>query len=242
MSKTLIVVFDTETTGLSFSDDHVVQLASAMYPEGEPEAACTFESLANPGKPIPSGAAMVHGISDEQVAHKPSSQEVASIWWRHVQDLAEEYSAKVVLAAHNSSFDVRMMAKYFGPEWPGVPVICTMRTARRLEPFAANHKLTTLVTHHHKLDDELHKKAHDALADVWMATMLLEFYLKRMGHSAEQMANWSSTPELLKVMPFGKHKGVPFDKLPPSSMRWLVNQPDMDPDVRYTALRYLNGQ
>ena len=237
--QTLIVAFDTETTGIDKATDHVVQLASVIYPEGNSAVAATFESLANPGKPIPSDAAAVHGISDQQVADKPSSMEVVHTWWRHVNELAAEYDANIVLVAHNAPFDVPMVQKYFGEGWPGVPVVCILKTARRVDPLAQNHKLTTLVAHHHKLDNELYKKAHDALADVWMASMLLEHYLKSLKLSAMDLANWLNELQLLKIVPFGKHKGLPFDKIPPGSLRWFTNQPGMDADIVHTARTYL---
>lgn len=232
-------MFDTETTGIDQANDHVVQLASVIYLEGDTKSAATYESLANPGKPIPPDAAAVHGISDQQVADKPMSMEVVHTWWRHVQELAAEYDADIVLAAHNAAFDVPMVQKYFSEPWPTVPVICTLKTARRVDPLAENHKLTTLVAKHHKLNTELQKHAHDALADVWMASFLLEHYLKTLKMSVKQMAAWLNELQILKTVPFGKHKGNPFDRLPPGSLRWFVNQPGMDADIVHTARMYL---
>jgi exodeoxyribonuclease X len=33
-------------------------------------------------------------------------------------------------------------------------------------------------------------------------------------------------------MPFGKHKGMPIAEVPKDYVRWLLNQPDIDPFLR----------
>lgn len=63
------LILDTETTGVSASDDRVVELGAICYRDGQP----TLERRMriNPGRPIPAEATRVHGISDADVAGKP---------------------------------------------------------------------------------------------------------------------------------------------------------------------------
>ena len=51
LSQGRIVVFDTEATGLSPERDRVVEIAAIAFEDGR--EAGTFESLINPGIPIP---------------------------------------------------------------------------------------------------------------------------------------------------------------------------------------------
>jgi DNA polymerase III epsilon subunit-like protein len=240
-TSTLVVCLDTETTGLDHVQDHVIQLASVSYVAGDTSSACAYEAKANPGIPIPLEASNVHGVFDKDVQGLPPSKDVVRNWWSLILSQAAEHGAEVVAVAHNAGFDVPMLAKYFDDaNWPNVPVICTLRTARRLDPLADNHKLTTLVTRY-KLSTDLQEKAHDALADVWMAALLLEHYIKDTDKSINELAEWLSVPEMLTLVPFGKNKGLPFSNVAPSSLRWFLRQPGMDPDVVHTASTILRA-
>lgn len=239
--STLITVFDTETDGLNRHTNHVVQLASVSYLAGSPAYAWTFEALANPGRPINPEVSAIHGIYDVDVQDKPPPGEVVQQWWAEITLLARELNADMVLVAHNIGFDVPMTRKYFAHEWPEVPQLCTLKLARTLYPDAPNHKLTTLVRDYHKLDDELHKDAHNAVADVWMAALLLEHYQKVTGKSVLELAEEGKKFQLLRTMPFGKHKGTDFSKLPVSYLRWLTAAMEPGSDIYRTALYYLGN-
>ena len=190
MPDTLIAFLDVETSGLSPVNDHIVQLGTVLYEPGSPAGAMTFNSLANPGKPIPEKASTIHGITDDKVRYAPPSQAVASDWWRSLREQAELRGKKLALAAHNAPFDLSMLAKYFPPEWPGVPVVCTLKLARRLDPSSPRHKLGYLVSERYGLDGEMAKDAHDALADCWMGVLLLEHYVKASGKGHAELAAW----------------------------------------------------
>jgi len=70
-----IVFLDVETTGLSTSNDRIVQLTVLRVdPDGREEERSV---RLNPGIPISSGATRVHGISDEDVADKPTFSQYA---------------------------------------------------------------------------------------------------------------------------------------------------------------------
>ncbi len=64
----MTVYLDTETTGLSAArGDTIVEIAIVDH-RGD----ALINTLVNPGRPIPSEAIRVHGISDEMVRGKPS--------------------------------------------------------------------------------------------------------------------------------------------------------------------------
>ena len=71
-----IVFLDVETTGLSTSNDRIVELTVLKVdPDGREEERSV---RLNPGIPIPSAATRVHGISDEDVADKPTFSRYAN--------------------------------------------------------------------------------------------------------------------------------------------------------------------
>lgn len=78
MSLTLtrpIVFFDLETTGFSFENDRIVQIALLkIYPDGKEEM---LNILINPGMPIPPSSTEIHGVTDDDVKDKPRFKKVA---------------------------------------------------------------------------------------------------------------------------------------------------------------------
>jgi len=70
-----IIFFDLETTGISITQDRIVQIgAIKVMPDGSEEVK---NVLINPTIPIPAGATAVHGISDEEVKDKPKFRQIA---------------------------------------------------------------------------------------------------------------------------------------------------------------------
>ncbi len=70
-----LVFLDTETTGADVSLDRIVQVALIrIRPDGTGEE---YETLVNPGVPIPIEAQQIHGISDEMVEFAPPFKRIA---------------------------------------------------------------------------------------------------------------------------------------------------------------------
>ena len=64
------VLFDLETTGVSWQNDEVVEISAIKVQGGE--AVDEFSSLVNPGMSIPFYASEVNGITDDMVADSPA--------------------------------------------------------------------------------------------------------------------------------------------------------------------------
>lgn len=97
-----IVVFDTETTGLSRTYARIVELAAVKLDKDLNEVG-EFCSLCNPGVPIPDEASMIHGITDEMVADKPFCDDI-------VEKFVDEFVSGLPLAAYNGDrYDIPLI-------------------------------------------------------------------------------------------------------------------------------------
>ncbi len=74
-----LIIFDLETTGLSTSEDKIIEIA---YEKIMPSGDIIAEVLRiNPGMPIPEVATKINGISDADVADAPSFATLAFGLW-----------------------------------------------------------------------------------------------------------------------------------------------------------------
>ena len=91
------IVFDTETTGLSpLNGDRIVEIGCVeMF--NRCETGRHFHSYFNPGRPMPSEAEAVHGLSDTFLSDKPLFAEL-------VEDLLM-FIGESPMIAHNAAFD-----------------------------------------------------------------------------------------------------------------------------------------
>jgi DNA polymerase-3 subunit epsilon len=165
------IVFDTETTGLSpQGGDRMVEIGCVeMF--NRVETGRTFHSYFNPGRPMPSEAEAVHGLSDRFLFDKPAFGDVC-------EDLLE-FIGDSPLIAHNASFDFGFLNHELGS--CGRPVVCTSRMvdtlvlARQKFP-GAKHSLDALCTRF-GVDRSLRIK-HGALID---AQLLAQVYVELTG-------------------------------------------------------------
>ncbi len=93
------VVFDTETTGLA-PDSRVVQIAGLRIARGRLTGE-RFDTLVNPGIPIPPGATAVHHITDDMVRDAPSMTAALTAF--------AHFTEGTVLVAHNAPFDMGIL-------------------------------------------------------------------------------------------------------------------------------------
>ncbi|MFV0529784.1 MAG: exonuclease domain-containing protein [Lachnospiraceae bacterium] len=94
------VVFDLETTGISVAKDEIIEIA-AVKVKGH-KIVDTFSTFVNPGRPIPSQATRVNGITDAMVAGAPTIEKGVSDFLR--------FAEKFVLVGHNiRSFDLKFI-------------------------------------------------------------------------------------------------------------------------------------
>lgn len=101
LSDLSFVVFDSETTGLDPEVDRVLQLGAVRVVNGKLVPGEEFETLVDPGQPIPPQSTKVHGISDDMVAGAPEFTAAC----RAFHDFARD----AVIIAHNAPFDMAFL-------------------------------------------------------------------------------------------------------------------------------------
>jgi DNA polymerase-3 subunit epsilon len=158
-------VIDFETSGLMpEAGGRALEVAAVMVEDGQITG--SWASLMNPGLRVPRFITELTGITPLMVRMAPPPEEVMAGIAGFVGD--------AVMVAHNASFDRKFWQYELGRI--GTPAVqdflCTVLLARRLYPWAPNHKLATLVDVHNIPVDGRH---HRALAD---ATMTAHLFLK----------------------------------------------------------------
>ncbi len=165
------IVFDTETTGLSpLNGDRIVEIGCVEL-DNKVETGRTFHSYFNPGRPMPSDAEAVHGLSDRFLSDKPA-----------FGDVCEELLAFIgesPMVAHNASFDFGFINHELGG--CGRSSVCmsrmidTLALARQKFP-GAKHSLDALCTRFGV--DRSQRIKHGALLD---AQLLAQVYVELTG-------------------------------------------------------------
>jgi DNA polymerase-3 subunit epsilon len=160
------VVFDLETTGLRPSrGDAIVQIGAVRLERGE--EAGRFETLVNPGRPIPPLATRYHGLTDAMVAAAPGVAEAVSGF--------RQFSAGAVLVAHSAAFDATalLMAERAGAPPVEAPILCSMLVAHWLDPAEPDLSLDGLCGRMGLVIEGRHQAIGDARAAAALWVRLL---------------------------------------------------------------------
>lgn len=163
------IVVDTETTGGSPEGAALTEIAAVRYRGGERLG--SFETLVDPGVPIPPFITALTGISDEMVRTAPP---VTSVLPELIEFLGDS-----VVVGHNVAFDRGFLdaaLRSAGLSPLANPMVDTLALARRLVAAdTGNCKLSTLAA---ALRLE-HRPSHRALDDVLATGDLLHALIER---------------------------------------------------------------
>ena len=165
------IVFDTETTGLSFSGgDRLVEIGCVEL-VNRVMTGRTFHAYINPERPMPVEAFNVHGLSEVFLSDKPRFHEV-------VEDLLD-FIGESPLVAHNAGFDFGFLNGELGkcgrPVVDLARMIDTLTLARTRHP-GAKHTLDALCVRYGI--DLSQRTLHGALLD---AQLLAQVYVELTG-------------------------------------------------------------
>ena len=163
LEECAFAVVDVETTGSSAGGGDRVTEVAVVVVQGV-RCEIVFETLVNPGRPIPMPASMVTGITDAMVRAAPSFGEVA--------DGLLGALAGRVFVAHNARFDWTFLTaelKRVRDLALNGPRLCTVRLSRRLLPGLHSCGLDS-VTNWFGFENPAR---HRAGGDAWVTGQLL---------------------------------------------------------------------
>jgi DNA polymerase-3 subunit epsilon/CBS domain-containing protein len=172
------VALDLETTGLDPRKARIVQVAMVHLSGPHVDARPCFNSLINPGIPIPAVARSIHGISDEMVAAAPAFATVIP---------AVDSLVSGVIIGHAIAYDLAVLAREYQlaqRPWKAPPrSLCVRTLAQVAAPALPEHTLEHLCAW---LNIDLagrHTAAGDALAAARIFVALVPLLRQRGIHT-----------------------------------------------------------
>jgi len=162
----MYAIVDIETTGSKPSDDRITEIAIVRH-DGE-RIIDTFQTLINPGRPIPYFISKMTGITQEMVSDAPPFYEVA----KQIVELTDD----AVFVAHNVRFDYGFLKTAFADLGYNFQrkTLCTVRLARTVIPGLAGYGLGKLCKSLEISLERAHRAGDDALATAKIFDLLLK--------------------------------------------------------------------
>lgn len=204
--------FDTETTGLD-RGSRAIEIAGVMF--DETGVLSSFETLINPGMPIPPDVTKINGITDDMVKDAPDTREALLRFFSWVGDCR-------VAIAHYAQYDTGIVSWDAGRVGVVIPtdmlVVDTCELAKAIGA-TKNNKLDTVAAHY---GIQRIGNAHRAASDVDMCYQIFQKMTDAKGHMppAHFYRQWAlaghdyeftaSLPSLLVNLPQWIERGEPM--------------------------------
>ncbi len=232
-----LAFFDLETTGTRIGRDRIIQIGVVrLLPGVERER---WQTLVNPGMPIPPEATVVHGITDADVADAPTLDEVA-------REILDQLAGCDLAGFNCMRFDVPFLAEELdrvGVSWntTALRIVDVQRIYHQMEPRDLSAALRFYCGREHT-------GAHDALADVEATADVLLAQLERyperlqgdvgfLGElSGDRMRNPDPAGKLRFddhgniCLGFGKYAGWTLENIgrnDPGYLQWLMTKAEL---------------
>ncbi|ANH79142.1 putative quorum-sensing-regulated virulence factor [Candidatus Chlamydia sanziniae] len=213
---TLLVFYDTETTGTQIDKDRIIEIAAYNGSTGE-----SFVTYVNPDIPIPEEASKIHGITTETVLSAPKFPEA-------YENFKQFCGSTCILVAHNNdAFDLPLITREcrrHSLEPLTNRTVDSLKWAQKYRPDLPKHSLQYL----RQVYGIAENQAHRALDDV---IILYKVFRAMIGDlEGEQVFNLlqeNCHPKVFK-MPFGKYRGKTLTEIPASYFAWLESQGALD--------------
>jgi len=178
------VVFDLETTGLSpWAGDEIIEIGAIKIFGSEIDEKNVFHSLVNPGRPIPSEATKINGITNEMVKDAPPFREVIGGFL--------DFVGNAWLVAQNAKFDMSfiiksMLAANIHRE---LEVYDTVLMSKRVFPECARHNLDVICERLRLTYDS--STRHRSLEDAKITALAFLELKKRLEDRCPQREKWN---------------------------------------------------
>ena len=180
--KEIEIVLDTETTGLDYTRERIIEFAGVRLENGKVKE--EFQTLINPHQHIRKSSMAIHGITQEMVADAPSEEEA--------MPKILEFIGDYPIVAHNAIFDYSFLneakLRVTGEKLEN-PRIDTQTMFKEIAPDLESHGLEALTN---RFNVEL-KNHHRAMADAMGLALaypkLKKLYLQKYDWEVKQLEN-----------------------------------------------------
>ncbi|SEW50916.1 exonuclease domain-containing protein [Chitinophaga arvensicola] len=200
----MYAIVDIETTGGHASANGITEIAVFLY-DGK-EVTQQYQTLVNPGIPIPYYIESLTGISNRMVADAPPFEAIAPLLYDLLKDR--------IFVAHNVNFDYSFIKHQLGNAGFDLQCkkLCTVRLGRKIFPGLKSYSLGNICRHFGIPVNGRHRAGGDAEATAVLFGMLLAADKEKLIAGAlkvgskEQFLPPNLPPELVKSLP--NHPGV----------------------------------
>jgi DNA polymerase-3 subunit epsilon len=176
----VIGVFDLETTGVDVTADRIVTAHVGLL-DARGTVILARDWMADPGVPIPDGAAAIHGITTERA--RSEGRDAAEVVGEVVDALRALLEAGIPIVAYNAPYDFSLL-KYeairhgIRPIENPSPVIDPLVVDKAYDRWRRGKRTLQVVADHYavRLDG-----AHDASADAIAAGRVAQALAERFG-------------------------------------------------------------
>jgi len=245
--KRPLIFLDLETTGKYINIDRIVEISTIkLHPNGT-EVEKTVR--VNPTIPISKGAFEIHGISNQDVANKPTFAEHSKSIFEFIQGCD--------LAGYNLlRFDLPLLQKEF--ELCGIKLDISDRSL--IDPMVIFHRKEPrdLSAAYQKYCGKIHEGAHQAIADARATKEILlnqiEFH-PDIGETVQELHSFSNPidPDAIDTKGFflnsdrgpqlakGKYAGRLVSEIANSDgsyLEWVLRTSNYDPKIKEVINRF----
>jgi len=161
-----VVFVDIETTGGSYRNSRVLEVAAIRFENGE--IVKEFSTLVDPGTRIPPVITSITGITERDIVGAPVFEDIA--------DELLEVLDGAVFVAHNVRFDYSFLKQEFAMIGTAFSprLLCTVRLSRYLYSEHKGHSLEKLIARHSIPVLERHRALEDARAILYFSQLAFD--------------------------------------------------------------------
>ena len=180
--KEIEIVLDTETTGLDYTRERIIEFAAVRLENGKIKD--EFQTLINPNQHIRKSSMAVHHITEEMVADAPTEEEVLP----KILEFIGDYP----IVAHNAIFDFSFLneakKRVMGEELKN-PRIDTQIMFKEIAPDLESHGLEALTNRFNVELNNHHRAMADTMGLALAYPKLKKLYLQRLDWQRKQLEN-----------------------------------------------------
>ncbi len=180
--KVIEIVLDTETTGLDYTKEKMVEFAGVRLENGKVKD--EFQTLINPQQHIRKSSIAIHGITADMVEDAPTEEEV--------MPKILEFIGDYPIVAHNAIFDYTFLNEAsLRVTGKGIenPRIDTQQMFKEVYPELESHGLEALTNKFNVELNNHHRAMADAMGLALAYPKLKKLYLQKYDWEVKQLDN-----------------------------------------------------